>query len=460
MTNIDNWNRNPQMRWNPISGTGRNERAIHDLQTAEIQYKVSKADQISAEGSTSPAVAALVSANSPLDRANILLRMGNIPITLIIHGGEIYAVRDGSRYSIARMSDGERSALILVSEVMSAPSAAIFVIDEPELHLHRAIVVPLIAALIRERPDCGFVVSTHELGLPGEIEPAQALLVRGCSWNGDSVTNWDVDVLSVPSEIPEELRTDILGSRRKVLFVEGAGTSLDQPLYALLFPKTSIRPRLGCREIRRAVDGLKAVTGLHGIEPYGLIDNDGMSAIEIQELEAGNVFPLPIFSVESIYYGREMRAAIAAQQAKALNIPVTDLLNAANAAVIDAVSRANTRVHLATRLAERALRTSVFAALPTRNALLVDGDEISISVRNEYRDEAAALEALIAAKDGDGIIRRYPVRETGALAGIAGALRFRNRQDYEKAVLARLAIDTTLATVVRSMFGNLSTALS
>ena len=459
-SNLDIWNQNPQMRWSPISGTARNEKAILDLQMAEIQYKVSKADQISAEGPASLAVADLVAANSPLDRANILLRMGNLPMTLVNYNAEIYAVRDGSRYSIARMSDGERSALILVAEVMSALSAAIFVIDEPELHLHRAIVVPLIAALIRERPDCGFVVSTHELGLPAEIEPAQAVLVRGCSWTHDSVASWDIDILSVSSEIPEELRTDILGSRRKVLFIEGTGTSLDQPLYALLFPKISIRPRMGCREIRRAVDGLKAVTGLHGIEPYGLVDNDGMSANEIRELEEGNVFPLPIFSVESIYYGREIRSAIADQQATALGEPVAALLNAANASVIDAVSRDQTRAYLASRLAERALRASVFSALPTRNNLLNGDDNISISVRNGYRDEVAALDVLIATQDADSIIRRYPVRDSGALTGIAEALRFRNRQDYEKAVLVRLAIDTTLVTSLRSMFGGLSTALS
>ena len=102
----------------------------------------------------------------------------------------------------------------------------------------------------------------------------------------------------------------------------------------------------------------------------------------------------------------------------------------------------------------------MFSALPTRNNLLNGDDNISISVRNGYRDEVAALDVLIATQDADSIIRRYPVRDSGALTGIAEALRFRNRQDYEKAVLVRLAIDTTLVTSLRSMFGGLSTALS
>ena len=93
--------------------------------------------------------------------------------------------------------------------------------------------------------------------------------------------------------------TDILGSRRKILFVEGTTVSLDQPLYALLFPEVSVRSREGCREVRRAVSGLRSVEGLHRVEAYGLVDNDRLSADEIADLERDGVYALPIFSVET-----------------------------------------------------------------------------------------------------------------------------------------------------------------
>ena len=70
------------------------------------------------------------------------------------------------------MSDGERSALVLIAEVVAAAAGSVFLIDEPELHLHRSIVVPLIGSMIRENPASTFIVSTHELRASGDLRPS------------------------------------------------------------------------------------------------------------------------------------------------------------------------------------------------------------------------------------------------------------------------------------------------
>ena len=67
------WDRNPMMRWNPIQAGERNEKAIHDIQSAEVQFKVEAADQIVREGKESDAVSRLQRAESPIDRVNRLL---------------------------------------------------------------------------------------------------------------------------------------------------------------------------------------------------------------------------------------------------------------------------------------------------------------------------------------------------------------------------------------------------
>ncbi|EAS2265009.1 ATP-binding cassette domain-containing protein, partial [Salmonella enterica] len=160
--NSSSWDSSPDIRIRPVSGTTRNERAIYDLQAAELQYHVDAAYDIKQNGKESLSIGILQSRSSPLDRVNRLLLQSNLPVSTIIDTGELKARRDGNTYSISRMSDGERTALILIADVIAAKPDSCFLIDEPELHLHRSIVVPLIAALISERPDCTFLVSTHE----------------------------------------------------------------------------------------------------------------------------------------------------------------------------------------------------------------------------------------------------------------------------------------------------------
>ena len=163
--NFDAWDKSPDTRWKSTSGTSRNEKAIHDLTIRETQFKLDAANQIAVEGKESQAVERLRTTISPLDRANSILKQANLPVNTLIRDWELKATRDNNVYSIAEMSDGERIALVLLAEVISAPARSIFVIDEPELHMHRAIVVPLISSIIRENPESTFIVSTHESGL-------------------------------------------------------------------------------------------------------------------------------------------------------------------------------------------------------------------------------------------------------------------------------------------------------
>ena len=63
-------------------------------------------------------------------------------------------------------------------------------------------------------------------------------MLRSCQWHGNQCVAWDADVLEPNAEIPEDLKLAILGSRQKILFVEGQPSSLDFSLYTALFPST------------------------------------------------------------------------------------------------------------------------------------------------------------------------------------------------------------------------------
>lgn len=471
-SNLGVWDNNAEARWRNYSGNQRNEKAIHDLTAAERQYKNDCANTI-AENldpvKTAAAIAKLQAKESPLDKVNQLLEQANISVRMLLADNELKATSSGNIFSYARMSDGERIALILIAEVISAKPGVVFLIDEPELHLHRLIVTPLIATLIKSRSDCEFIISTHELELPTSITKSRVCIVRSVNWEpSGEVDHWDLDIVDQTVELPEGLVTDILGSRRRVLFTEGATTSLDVPMYSVLFPKVSIRPKGSCKDVQHAVVGIRSTTGLHHTEAFGLIDNDGMTDQAIIDFQAEGIYPLPFFSVESLYYDVHVLTAVAKRQVathEADEEKQADLLTGLLADVVAqgsaVAAKQGTAEHLAGRLAERQVRDALLAQMPKREELMADASStIQISGQSAYPAELARFQTMLATQDLHGIIARYPVRHSGILSAIAKALKFQGRADYETAAVARISMDETLRDTLLLKLAPLSTAIN
>jgi predicted ATPase len=457
---INSRDRGPDARYRSLTGTRRNEKAIYDLQNAELQFKVDAANEIAHKQFEGKAIARLQSQSSPLDRVNALLIQAALPIRTRIESAELLAERGPSVYSIAHMSDGERTALIFAAEVIAADAGSIFLVDEPELHLHPAIVLPLISALVLERPDCGFIISTHELGLPGEHTTSPVVVVNESQWAGERVMAWDAYVLLETTNIPESLRVDLLGARKKVLFIEGQNTasSLDHPLYALLYPAVSVIPKGSCGEVDAAVEGLLGLMQIHHTQAFGLIDHDGMTPEQLAAFETKGVFPLPFFAVESIYYCDEMLSAVAAQQASTLGEDPSNLLAQAKALALQSLKSQNLE-HLASRLSERHIRDKLLAQLPSRNSLKTAAP-INFQFESPYPNELNKITEFQRNGTLDAIIERYPVRETEVLDKLAKGLRFQGRTDYERAALARVACMPELQVKLKAKLGKLSDLLT
>lgn len=467
--NLVGWDGSPDARWRNVSGNQRNEKAIHDLTAAENQYKSDWANRIADDLDTSRAIAQLRSKVSPLDKVNLILEKSNISVRMLTEDGELKASAGGNSFSFARMSDGERIALILISEVIAAKINVTFVIDEPELHLHRSIVVPLIASLINARPDCEFIVSTHELDLPKAVEVSSVCIVRSTTWlsNGDPA-HWDIDIVDRTQDLPDDLITDILGSRRRVLFTEGSDFSLDFPIYSVLFPKVSIRTKGSCKDVERAVSGLRSTNSLHHTEGYGLIDNDGMSSQQINDYLLKSIYALPFYSVESLYYDRDVVCSVAERQAATLAAKtedqatlVTSVLTEVNRRVAVAAAKTGTSEHLAGRLAERQMRDALLAHMPKRDDLITNNSSaIQINSVSTYPAELSRFCNMVAVGDTYGIIARYPVRHSGILDAVATALKFSTKTDYELAAIARISSDQSLRNKILAKLAPLSSALN
>ena len=126
-----------------------------------------------------------------------------------------------------------------------------------------------------------------------------------------SPADWPYSIFRSNSGIDEQLKREILGARRRILFVEGTDSSLDSPLYRLLFPDVSVIAKGTCRSVEDAVTSLRGAEGLHWIRALGLIDNDRRSPSELDRLNEKGIHASEHYAVESVYYHPEIQRRVA-----------------------------------------------------------------------------------------------------------------------------------------------------
>ncbi|WP_271531670.1 AAA family ATPase [Bradyrhizobium sp. CCBAU 25338] len=445
----------PVSRWRDSYANARPNLAIFDLLDAQNV----RARQIAAavdEGHIDLAKQ-LARADAPLKTINDLLRFSALPIQISVERFEqVFASRDGcTPYSIAELSDGERNALLIAAEVLTAPPNSLFFIDEPERHLHRSIISPLLTLLFAKRSDCAFMVSTHDVLLPIDNPSSRTLLLRSCRYNGSTASAWDADLVVTDTEIEDSLKKDILGSRRKLLFVEGEEHSLDKPIYSLLFPSASVVPKQSCRDVEHAVAGIRDAAELHWVKAFGIVDRDNRQQSDVQRLKERGVYAVPAVSVESIYYHPEVQRRVCERQAKVTGAKAELKLSDAKSRAIGAMQAHAQR--LSERIVETRIRADLMTKLPRRQDIAAAQPiAVSVDVPAIVAAEKARLEAAVQANDLDFLIARYPIRETPALGGIAEALGFQSRSQYEGSVRQLLVDDSDALSFVRGLFGTLA----
>jgi ABC-type cobalamin/Fe3+-siderophores transport system ATPase subunit len=152
-----------EARWKDQYAAQRPSIAIYDLIDAE---NVRARDIASAVDADNIDLAKTLSKkDSPIKVINELLRLSNLPIEISVKENEQVMARKlgGAPYSIAELSDGERNALLIASNVLTVKDGTLILIDEPERHLHRSIISPLLTLLFAKRSECAFIVSTHDV---------------------------------------------------------------------------------------------------------------------------------------------------------------------------------------------------------------------------------------------------------------------------------------------------------
>lgn len=278
------------------------------------------------------------------------------------------------------------------------------------------------------------------------------MLLRGCTYAGRQASTWSADLLEAKADVPEDLKREVLGARRKILFVEGTHESLDKTLYAVLYPDVSVIPKGSCREVEQAVEAVRETQAVHWVQPFGIVDGDGRVEDDVTALYRAGIIATEWYSVESVYYHPEVFSGIARRVAALDDSdPDVRIQNSIDAVLAGA---ANNREHLCERVAKQSVREAVFASLPGKH--LTDDIKINVPVTELLEAEYSRFDRAIEERDTNSLIRRYPLRESQALTGVSNALGFQSRIAYEAAVVKAVSEDTEVRATIEQLMEHLS----
>lgn len=204
-------------------------------------------------------------------------------------------VRNGDKYSINGLSDGERCVLFYIGNVLLAPENSYIVVDEPETFLNGAVYNELWDLLISERPDCQFIFASHNMDF---VQSRTNATYIWCN-KFEAPYDFDYEQLEESQEFPLSILAEVSGTRKPILFCEGTKTSIDYQIYSKLFSEFCfVKPVQGHKQVIQHTKAYNDLQLLHGNTAYGIIDNDWMNKSSIQEQKEQNIFVLPFNEVE------------------------------------------------------------------------------------------------------------------------------------------------------------------
>lgn len=447
-SNYDSWDAQLVHRAKTPNSAQRAQLYIYSLSEMENGFAREVASEVMADGAVDLVV--LRRKRSPVQRINDSLAAAGFLISISIdENGSTKAKKNGSEsYGASELSDGERAALIMLIEVLSAKPQTAVLIDEPERHIHRSLLLPLIKEMNELRNDCCLVIATHDIELPMAYRDSAVLLVRGMPIFAE---RWDVDLLPRASEIPFDIRESILGSKRRVLFVEGEHDGIDHGLYNILFREISVVGQSSSRAVEQATIGARSIQNIEWLNAWGIIDRDGRTASQIEEHGQSGIWCIPVYSVESIYY-HPLIIEVMAARSEELHGPMPTALVTALAGALGAVAADLDR--LAARAVEKSVRHAVLTALPSWDVLATsESIQVPVNPRGMLEQERLALAGAIDRSDWAYVVERCPIRESQALGKIATALSFRTSHHYEAAVRKALLDDNNLRAQVLQLLG-------
>lgn len=199
-------------------------------------------------------------------------------------------------YEFNRLSDGEKAIFYYIAHILIAREGNYVVVDEPENHINLAVCNLLWDKLEQVREDCTFVYLTHN------VDFAVSRINATILWNKSFTVpdSWDIKVIPLNTQIPDELLVEIAGSRKNVLFCEGEKSSIDYKLYSILFENQyTVIPVSGHLDVINYCGAYNRANLFHGTA-IGLIDGDYHEEDQIESWRKKGVYTLPYSEIENL----------------------------------------------------------------------------------------------------------------------------------------------------------------
>lgn len=340
---------------------------------------------------------------------------------------------NGSQYHGKEMSDGERVALYLMGQILSAPAGSILVIDEPEIHLHSSIMQSMWDKLEDEKKDCLFVFITHDLNFASTRVSTTNIWVK----DFDGASTWTWEYVPEVEEFPESLLLELLGNRRTVVFVEGEKGGKDHSIYQSIYRNHNVVPRNGCDRVIESTRALRTNSTFHHVNAVGLIDRDYRSDDEISRLRQSGVYCVEVAEIENILLNEQTLRSVALNQKLDPDTVIARADAMVRESLIKDIERQSSlRTMRAVENTLRKIDGKQLGAEAIQGA--VDTAIAKINIQEIHRQNVALYEDLVKSGSFDEILRYY--NNKGLVQDVCSIFEL-GRNGYEKLILRMLNSD-------------------
>lgn len=335
----------------------------------------------------------------------------------------------GDSYDFMYLSDGEKAIFYYIAHVLIAQEKSYIIVDEPENHLHLALVAKLWDTLELVREDCQFIYLTHNLEFANTRTNSKKIWMKSFT----SPATWNMQEIESNDDIPQVLYMELLGSRKAILFCEGKKTSYDINLYSRLFPNYLVIPVDGHMQVINFTRAFNASTSIHGNHAIGIIDGDFHTEAQKSKWESEHIYCVEAQEVENI-----LCDDILLQCAKEQFMCSEDVYEQAKGRLFSDLEREIEKqaIEYATQRINERLESNLLKKEPTQeslknslsNLLALDG----LNVDTLILERKELIQKIIDDRDYDLGIRTFNYK------GLIGRIPVMIEKDYPKKVFVMI----------------------
>jgi hypothetical protein len=177
----------------------------------------------------------------------------------------------------------------------------IIIVDEPEVHLHKSIIIKLWDEIEKYLPEKKFIYITHNLEFAASRENSIQV------WMQKYIhpKKWIYTIID-KNEIPSELLLELYGSKKEIIFVEGLSESLDKKIFSRIYNDKNIIAVGSSNNVIAYTKAFRSQSVLHHLNAKGIIDKDFKTEDEIASCEINDIKVLFVSEIENVFLIEEV----------------------------------------------------------------------------------------------------------------------------------------------------------